>query len=198
MIATITNNTDTSFALPLFQEWMTPYEVYRVRRSFAHFNDVMTGPRGTMFLYLAELGIITVQFQLEPTDAYVPFFGDDSRGRMIREVSAPVPIEPGLMVTLRGGVAALADPAQDSLMPAAGISLAMSEVIPQVSVQTTGTTPPLPYTFEPGLPVFVGANGTLTQNADEIPRPGWLQMVGLAADIDAVTLSISGQMTYLA
>ena len=201
MIATITNTTETSFALPLFQEWMTPYEVYAIRRSFAHFNDVMTGPRGVQFLYLVELGVITVEFQLEPTDYYVPFFGatDNTKDLFVRVFPTEAVIPDNRMVTLRRGVAAVADPTQNDFMPAAGITLAvLGGNANEVTVQTSGITPPLPYVFEPGQPVFVGPDGGLVQNTDLLPKPCWFQMIGLAVDTERVTLAISGQMTFRA
>lgn len=113
-----------------------------------------------------------------------------ARDRQTRAIPTSQVFNTGQVVTERGGVLSLAHPADELLMPATGVVLSMG--IGKVLVQTVGTTPALPYSFEPGKPVFVGAYGTLTQNADAVPRPGMFQHVGVAGIGGTVTLAITG------
>lgn len=117
-----------------------------------------------------------------------------ARDRQTRVIPTSQVFDIGRMVALRGGVPEVANPAEELRMPAAGIVLGMG--VGSVLIQTVGTTPVLPYTFVPGLPVFVSNTGGLTQEAASVSRPGLLQMVGMAADVNVVTLSITGQMFH--
>lgn len=113
-----------------------------------------------------------------------------ARDRQTRVIATSQVFNTGQVVSLRGGALTLAEPSDDLLMPAFGIVLSMG--IGNVLIQTGGTTPSLPYALEPGKPVFVGAGGALTQNAEAVPRPGHLQHLGVAAAGNAVTLAITG------
>lgn len=115
-----------------------------------------------------------------------------ARARQARTITTSSVFLIGQVVAEKGGALTLAQPEDELSMPAIGIVLSMG--VGSVLVQTIGTTPALPYVFAPGEPVFVAPNGLLTQNATLVPRPGHLQMVGVAAGTNAVTLAMTGQM----
>lgn len=122
--------------------------------------------------------------------AAAPSPDSEARARQVRSVPTPLIFSYGQVVTTRPGVGALANPRDTSFMPGIGLALGMGDGV--VYVQTSGTFDNLPYTLIPGERVWVGENGSLTQDPANVPRPGELQLLGVAVDATSVTISPPG------
>jgi hypothetical protein len=116
-----------------------------------------------------------------------------ARDRQVRAVPTDRTFTIGQVVTRRGGVTDLACPQIDERMPALGIALGMGAGT--VLVQTSGIISNPVFSFIPGLPIFVSDTGGLTQDAEAVTRPGWLQPIGTAVDAATAHFSFTGIMT---
>lgn len=114
-----------------------------------------------------------------------------ARDRQVRSVSTLRSFTLGQLVTTRGGTPDLANP-QDALkMPAVAMALGMGAGA--VLLQAGGVVSNPVFDFIPGLPLFVGMNGSITQNPESITRPGILQQIGVAWEKTVIDLTFDGR-----
>lgn len=116
-----------------------------------------------------------------------------ARDRQVRAVNSLRTFTLGQVVTLRGGTPDLACPQEDLRMPGAGLAIGMGAG--KVLVQGFGDVSNAAFNFVPGLPLFVGDNGSLTQDPETITRPGWLQPCGMAYEPTLISLAFTGMTT---
>lgn len=115
-----------------------------------------------------------------------------ARDRQVRSLATDRTFTIGQVVTRRGGVTDLANPQDDTKMPAVGIALGMGSGT--VLVQTGGYISNPVFNFIPGLPIFVSNTGGLTQDPTTIVSPGWHQLIGIAHETTAASFVFTGQM----